>query len=313
MDIIKNIFLGLIFTSLATSCNKDENNLKTPVISGDYAVTLPSYAKFNGSSQSFYATNKADINGDRPFNELTDEWTYETWFKVEEGTNLAEDVLNSSIVMEQRYNFSIYLIPANADKPSQETKVKVIDYNQPNGIGEKTVLVKSDFDLRYAKLANNSSDTEDVIMSTFDNNDFVLSYGQWIHVAITHSAANGAKLFINGKLVDESNDVIWAALPSVAAPNWSGSYRGGYVGYMKGAQRKARISRVSRYNSEFTPDLNADFVVDAETLFLLNLTESEVTDENGGSPIMDVKGTYPHVCKLRQSNWGFDGDVYFDE
>jgi len=312
MNIIKNIFLGLAIVSLAASCEKD-NALDTPVITGDYQVTLPSYAMFDGVGQSFYATNKADGNGDRPFNELSDEWTWETWFKVENGTKLDNNVLNSSIVMEQRYVFTVYLIPANTTKPRQERTVKVIDYSKPNGIGEKTVHVKSDFEVRYSKLTNNS-DVELDSISTFKNDNFVLSYDQWIHLAITRSAATGiAKLFINGKKVGESNDPLWISKTSIAAPNWSGTYRGGYKSYMKGSQRKVRVSRVARYDDDFTPDLNTDFAVDAETLFMLNLTESEVKDENGGSPIMDVKGTYPHVCKLRQSNWGFDGDVYFDE
>ncbi len=313
MNIIKNIFLGLAIVSLTASCEKDDA-LDTPVITGDYQVTLPSYAMFDGEGQSFYATNKADVNGDRPFNELSDEWTWETWVKVLDGTNIDDNVLNSSVVMEQRYNFSIYIIPANSTKPEQERKIKVVDYNQPNGIGEKTILVKPDFELRFSKLENDATDVELASMSTFDNNDAVLSFDTWIHVAIVRSAATGiTKFFIDGKKIGESNDPLWISKPSVAAPNWAGAYRSGYKSYMKGAQRKVRVSRVARYDDEFTPDLHTDFAVDAETVFMLNLTESEVKDENGGSPIMDVKGTYPHECKLRQSNWGFDGDVYFDE
>ena len=298
----------MAFISLFASCEKEEE-LNTPAITGSYEITLPSFAKFDGKNHSFYASNG---NGD--FDELLEDWTFETWFKVENGTSLDTLVLNSSIVMEQRYVFSVYLVPANPNKPEGERTYIGIDYTKPNGVGEVTETVESDFELRYTKLRNEDNDDEIATMSTYDKNEVILSYDKWIHIAITRSSATGiAKLFINGKIVEQSDDVIWTSLPSVSAPNWSGSYRGGYISYMKGAQRKVRISRVARYIDEFTPNLSDDFVDDAETLFMLNLTESEVADENSGSPIMDVKGTYSKTCNLRQSNWGTDGQIFYNE
>lgn len=294
------------------SCSDDDNDYETPVITGEMVTTIGSYAKFSGDNQSFYATNKS-TSGARPFNALTTDWTFETWVKVEDGTKLGEDPLTSSIIMEQRYVFSLYAIPANTSKPEADEEVEVIDYSQPNGIGKKTVKVKADYELKYSKLANNTSDVELESMSTFDNENIVLSYGKWVHVAITRSSTdNTARFFVNGKLVDSSTDDVWISKSSVSAVNWSGTYRGGYKGFAKCGLRKVRVSTVARYSEDFTPDLYTDFEEDGKTLLLLNLTKQEMIDPEDTTPTMDVKGSYPYSVSLRQSNWGSESQMIYN-
>ena len=303
----------LLFVIVATclSCSDDDNRIETPVVTGGMVSIIDSYANFNGENQSFYATNKS-TDGERPFNALTTDWTFETWVKIEEGTNLTEEPLTSSIIMEQRYVFSLYATPANESKPEADVEEEVIDYNQPGGIGTNLIKVKADYELKYSKLANNSTDVELESMSTYDNENIVLSYGKWVHIAITRSSSdNTARFFVNGQLVSSGTDDVWISKSSVSAVNWSGTYRGGYYGFAKCGLRKVRVSNVSRYNEDFIPDLGADFEEDDETLFLLNLIEEEMIDPLDDTPEMDVKGTYPYSVSLRQNNWDSESKMIY--
>jgi len=311
---MKNLNIYLLLFAVITmslSCSDDDNSIETPVITGEIVTTIDSYANFNGENQSFYATNKS-TDGIRPFNALTTDWTFETWVKVEEGTNLTEEPLTSSIIMEQRYVFSLYAIPANESKSEADVEEEVIDYNQPDGIGTKLIKVKADYELKYSKLANNSTDVELESMSTYDNENIVLSYGKWVHIAITRSSSdNTARFFVNGQLVNSSTDDVWISKSSVSAVNWSGTYRGGYYGFSKCGLRKVRVSNVSRYNEDFIPDLSIDFEEDDETLFLLNLIEEEMIDPLDDTPEMDVKGVYPYSVSLRQNNWASESQMIY--
>ena len=305
-------YLLIIHMIILSSCDDDDNNYKTPVITEEMETLIDSYAYFNGDKQSFYATNKKDADGNRPFNVLTTDWTFETWVKVEKGTTISDKVLESSIVMEQRYVFTLYISPANPDKPQADREIKVIDYSQPNGMGTKIVKVKADYEITYSKLSNTSSDLELQSMSTFNNNDIVLLYGDWVHVAITRSSEdNTARFFINGKQVTSSTDDVWISKSSIGGVNWSATYRGAYYGFTKCEQRKTRISTIARYSADFNPDLYKDFEEDKNTLFLLNLKKEEMIDAKNKTPKMLVKGTYPHSVSLRQNNWQSDRKMIY--
>ena len=298
----------IIIAALFVACGSEDKEIETPVITGESVTVIDSYPTFTGDrsgKSGFYASNGA-VNGQRPFNVLSSDWTWEVWVKLEDGTVLDTDVLYSSIIMEQRYVFTMYAIPANEDKPMETRTKTVIDYTQPNGVGEEQYTVKAEYDLVYSKLHNSGSggDAEIVSMTTFDKEAVVLAFDDWVHIAITRSSDdNMARLFINGNLVDESDDDLWISKSSVSAPNWGNAYRGGYVSQTKCAMRKVRVSTTARYMEGFTPDLTKDFVVDDETLFLLNMIEDERVDPADESPEMQTQGTYPKNVFFSDVKW----------
>lgn len=326
MKHLNKIFLGLALIGALASCEK-EDTLETPVVTGDYKVTIPSFANFEQTPDttiSFFAYNDIDADTqERPFDSLTEDWTFETLVKVHSNTPLDTAVLSSSIIMEQRYVFTLYLTPPNPDKPDGEKVIKTVDYTKPNGVGEKTLKVKADYEINYSKLHNSGSggDAEILTMTTYDKNEIVLEFEEWVHIAITRDAATGmARLFVNGIMVDESDDPEWISKSTVGTLNLGATYRGGYYGFVNAGFRKLRVSSNARYSENFTPDLLTDFEDDDDTFFMVNLTQSEdIGLDDRERTMLQPKGTYASYngrhCQFKSeyTAWKSYGEIFLNE
>ena len=173
---------------------------------------------------------------DNIFNDLDVDsaWTFEAWVEVDDYQDN-----DWSVIMDRRKVFSLYLIN---------------DYD-------------ADFAVRFAV-----RDASDNIVASLrsDSSDVNLSLGQWFHVAVSYDGTT-ARLFINGKQVDESQSSAFVLSHSTNALNFAARYWGGYSRYLTGRLDEIRISDVARYTENFCPDRFAEFVSDAHTRLLLHL------------------------------------------
>ncbi|WP_266363205.1 LamG domain-containing protein [Tellurirhabdus rosea] len=96
--------------------------------------------------------------------------------------------------------------------------------------------------------------------------------GSWTHIAVTLKN-NLCKVYRDGKLAGSTSaayPISWQTAPgecTLAAGEW-----GRTIYYFKGIISKFRVSRISRYNADFTP--KNDFVTDTNTELLYRFTDT---------------------------------------
>ena len=322
MKNIKNVFISLLIASSFVSCNKD-NLLDTPAVTAAYKISIPSYAYFNGA-MNYNIDNKTEADGTRPFDAIANDYCYETWVKYSSKTQVNDTVtdgsiLKSSVIMSQSGVFMIELTPPNKEKAATERVIPVVDYNQASGVGEKTILVESEFDFNFTKLSSDNKELK--TMTTFDKEGFGFIFDEWIHIAINRSSTTGiTSFYINGKLVEQSSDPLWVANTSKKELYLGVSRLGRYRGFSTAGFKGFRISNTERYPSEFVPELYPDLVDDSETFFMLNMNESEELGlDYRLRTTMEAKGTYSELenneSRFKQTfeDWTEEGSVVLTE
>ncbi|RLD52402.1 MAG: hypothetical protein DRI94_03270 [Bacteroidetes bacterium] len=208
------------------------------------------FLDFDGDDSFFVndSYNKLDVS---------DNWTYEAWVKV--------DSYNSndwSVIMDRRTVFSLYLIN-DAD---------------------------ADFALRF--VTRDGSDNIGASLRS-DNSSVNLEFNKWFHVAVSFDGIY-ARLFLNGKLIEESNDNLFNLSSSSNALNIGARYWGTYSRYINGKIDEIRLSDTARFIQEFCPDRFEVYKDDNNTQLLLNLqygTGTSLFDASHNFLGINLRGT----------------------
>ena len=291
MKFIKNIIpVALIAGALFTASCEKEDQVCYP---GTIIETDTVFVK--GANQT-YMTLTGESTGDDRFYAFSggsdsdlstldgENWTYEEWVKVDPAALVGSaDSLNGATaggacIMERGRIFELYLI------------------------GDAT----SDFAVRYNRLDSNNEAVGTMTSAG-------LSFNEWVHVAISRSAADGvAKFYINGVLVDSSDDALWAQpADSDTWLDFNYMYRGASINFFKGSLDNIRVSYNDRYPSEFTPDQFERFAVDSNTLLQCDLDNNltpfdPVTDFDK----VEIKGVYSYYIKvLNTATWSSEDHI----
>ncbi|MFK5879448.1 MAG: C10 family peptidase [Flavobacteriaceae bacterium] len=158
--------------------------------------------------------------------DFTADYTFETWIRLKDGN------VDGNVILDEEYAFGIDI--TNVDEQASEYDVKFTSHNSS------------------ASIISNA-------------NGFKLTPNTWHHVAITHTGTF-TRLYIDGTLqaVDISSNFNLAS--SNSALNLGEKYRSGYQGRIKADMDQLRISTNARYTSDFTPNREEIFVVDANTV-----------------------------------------------
>ena len=161
--------------------------------------------------------------------DFTADYTFETWIRLKDGN------VDGNVILDEEYAFGIDI--ANVDEQAAEYDVKFTSHNSS------------------ASIISNA-------------NGFKLTPNTWHHVAISHTGTF-TRLYIDGVLqaVDVSSNFSLAS--SNSAMNLGEKYRGGYQGRIKADMDQLRISTTARYTSDFAPDREEIFIVDATTVAYL--------------------------------------------
>jgi hypothetical protein len=217
------------------------------------------------------------------------DWTYELWIKVAPDALIGnKDARNGlyaggACIGDRRHNFELYLI------------------NDPD----------ADYAIKYGKLQT-GNDNQIASMQS-DGAAENLHFDEWVHVAISRSSTDGiAKFYINGKLIDSSNDTIWIQAQNDTWLDFNYMYRGSAMHFFKGGMDNIRLSKVDRYPTEFTPVRSEPLLIDNNTLLQLNLDEQlrSFSPANNFDKI-DVQGTYDYYIKVHNTNtWHHEPDEY---
>ena len=200
--------------------------------------------------------------------DISSTYTIEAWVKVD------SKVSNTyPVIMDRKTVFSLFLI------------------DDTNG----------DYAIKFAARDNSGNIIASVQSDAAPIN---LSFDEWVHVAITR-ANNTTKLYLNGQLTDSSNDSDFGLTASTNALNIGARYWNGYGRYIDGKIDNIRISDVSRYPGNFTPDILETYVADTNTRLLLALDEGSGTDLTDGAENFN---TVSLRNSPNQPNWMF-GDI----
>ena len=291
MKFIKNIIpVALIAGALfISSCEKEDQVCYPGTIIQTDTVFVKgvnqTYMTLTGESTSddrFYAfsgsssTDLSSLNGE--------DWTYEEWVKVDPAALVGSaDSLNGATaegacIMERGKIFELYLIK---------------DAN-------------SDFAIRYNRL-----DSDNAAVGTMTSEG--LMFNEWVHVAISRSAADGvAKFYINGKLAGSSSDVLWAQpADNDTWLDFNYMYRGASINFFKGSFDNIRVSYSDRYPSEFTPDQFGRLIVDTNTLLQCDL-DNNLTPFDPATDFdkVEIKGVFSYYIKvLNTATWTSEDHV----
>jgi len=281
MKILKPIFFLLLIGSLTiTSCESDP----LPVYPGNIIqidtvfvegvnLTYPTFTGSNTSDDRFYAFSGGNTNDLSSMS--GEDWTYETWIKVDPDALIGDrnavsgKDANGACIMERGRNFELYLIDdANAD-----------------------------FAIKYNRL-----DSDNVAVGTMQSNDsnINLKFNEWAHVAISRSSADQtAKFYINGVLIDSSEDDLWIQPVNDTWLDFNYMYRSGNMNFYKGSFDNIRVSYNDRYPTSFTPDQFERFVVDNNTLLQMDLDENLTPfDPVNSFDKVEIKGNYGYYIQI---------------
>ncbi|MFK5879447.1 MAG: C10 family peptidase [Flavobacteriaceae bacterium] len=201
--------------------------------------------------------------------DVSSSYTIESWVKIDSRSSGTYPV-----ILDRKTVFSMYLISdSNADY--------AVKFVARNNSGSVIASVQSD------------SSTEN------------LSYGNWVHVAVSRSGTS-TKLFINGTQASSSSDSDFSLSASSNALNIGARYWSGYGRYLNGKIDKIRITDNAVYTSNFTPDRKEIYITNTNTKMLLAL------DEGTGAILNDDASNFLSV-QLRNSpnqpNWMFDDET----
>lgn len=295
MKFIKNIIPVVLITgSLFTASCEKEHQVCYPgtIIQTDTVFVKganQTYITLTGESTAddrFYAFSGSSDPID--FDTMTGEdWTYEEWVKVDPAALIGSvDSLNGATaegacIMDRGRNFELYLVnDANAD-----------------------------YAIKYNRLDDNNDATGTMISN---KTGIKLLFNEWVHVAISRSSADGiAKFYINGKLVESSNDALWI---QPVGDTWLGfnyMFRGENMNFFKGSLDNIRISYNDRYPSEFTPNPFERFDVDINTVLQCDL-DNNLTPFDPATAFdkVEIKGAYGYYIKvLNTAVWSSEDHI----
>ncbi len=158
--------------------------------------------------------------------DFTNDYTFETWIRLKDGN------IDGNVILDEEYAFGIDI--ANVDDQAATYDVKFTAHNSSASIISNT-------------------------------NGFKLTSNTWHHIAVSHTGTF-TRLYIDGTLqaVDISSNFNLAS--SNSALNLGEKYRNGYQGRIKADMDQLRISTIARYTSDFTPDREEVFTIDANTI-----------------------------------------------
>ncbi len=194
------------------------------------------YLAFDGDD-SFYIE---DANQD--FINISDNWTIETWVKVNDYTDATFPV-----IIDRDRCFSMYVQGDDTD----------------------------DFSIAFV-----TRDADDGIVSSLSsaNNDAVdFILGEWYHIAAQYDGTT-AKLFINGNEIDSKTDDFTLLAATADFINVGARYRTTFERFLTGSVENVHISDVARYTTDFTPDFYAQQQADENSIFCFNLENNEGTE-----------------------------------
>jgi hypothetical protein len=322
MKIYKYIIIGFVLGLFTMSCSKDDNSTEYPgniIIHGD--ITNMELLDNNGDPKArFHAFSGGSSND---LSVLDGEnWTYELWIKVDRHTLIGEkssfdaetgELIKKpygSCISERINNFEMYLIEDD----------------------------DADFAIEYNSL---NIDNEPEAIMTSDQSSVNLSFNQWAHIAISRSSTDGiAKFYINGVLIDSSNDPIWKQLADNDKKlNFNCMERDDTFKYFfRGGMNNIRVSTIDRYPTEFTPNYNLSYGqqvdaegngvfetddqgrkvavndIDDETLLQLNLDNNlidfaESSSNFGVYKKVRILGRYTYYIKIHNNYFGWDKNI----
>jgi len=277
---ILSIVIVAFMVQMNVSCTEDDNpvypgtivQIDTVFVKG-VNITYPTFSGSNTKDDRFYA-----FSGGSPddMSSLTgEEWTYETWIKVnseasigDKDTNAGKDT-NGACIMERGRNFELYLIEDD----------------------------NADFAIKYNRLNSNN---EAVGTMQSDQSSINLKFNEWTHVAISRSVSDStAKFYINGVLVDSSTDDLWIQPVNDTWLDFNYMYRGGEINFFKGSFDNIRVSYSDRYPNAFTPHQFERFAVDSNTLLQIDLDNNLTPfDPITNFDKVDIKGVYSYYIQV---------------
>lgn len=283
MKILKytlTLFIVAIVAQMNVSCTEEDEpiypgtivQIDTVFVKG-VNITYPTFTGSNTNDDRFYAFSGS--SSDDLSSLSGEEWTYETWIKVDpeasigdKNANAGKDT-NGACIMERGRNFELYLIEDD----------------------------NADFAIKYNRL---NSDNEAVGTMQSDQSSSNLKFNEWVHVAISRSASdNTAKFYINGVLVDSSTDELWIQPVNDTWLDFNYMYREGEINYFKGAFDNIRVSYTDRYPTGFTPVQYERFAVDGNTLLQMDLDNNLTPfDPANDFDKVDIKGVYSYYIQV---------------
>ena len=197
-------------------------------------VGITSSLDFDGDDSFYVLDNRYDDL------DVTDEWTFETWVKIDSYSSS-----DWSVIMDRRFAFSLYLIDdANAD-----------------------------FAVRFA-IRDGSDNIVNSLRS--DNSTINLSFDEWFHVAVSFDGTT-ARMFVNGTLIEEKTSSDFVLTPHTTALNFAAKYWDSYSRYINGQLDEIRISNIARYTEIFCPVRFTTPQKDDNTILLFNLNNGADT------------------------------------
>lgn len=290
MNNYKVLTFLLLLGIVTISCNEEDKLQEYPgqlVEHGSTFINMPG-TETNNIDMRVYAFSGSDEND---LSSLPNEdWTYELWIKVDPdaliGDRNAESGLTAggACIGERRNIFELYLIDDD----------------------------DADYAIKYGKL----QDQDDLQAASMQSNESEvnLSFNQWVHVAISRSASDGiAKFYINGILIDSSNDPVWIGTTSDGWLDFNYMYRGSSMNFFKGSMENIRLSIIDRYPEPFAIERFTEYVVDDNTLLQLNLNENLTSfDPPNSFDKIDIRGYYEYYIKVHNTNtWTSTEDIYY--
>lgn len=169
----------------------------------------------------------------------------------------------------------------------------IIDQQPVFGL-EITDVTISDYSVKFISHSTSASLNSNATGVKLNNNE-------WVHIAIAHSG-NTTKLFVDGVMRQEDVSANFNLVTSNSALNIAERYSGGYSGMIKADLDQIRISNVARYTSNFTPEKEQIFEVDASTILYLpfqNVHNVRLKDQSGNLSFI-VKNDVNYV------EWNFE-------
>ena len=290
-------FIGLFISS----CTEDDKGQEYPgniIIHGSTYLNVMDNSD-NDLNARFYAfsggssTDLSALNGE--------DFTYELWFRVDSDALIGDRTAPSgatafgACISERAHNFELYLVD-DAD---------------------------ADFAVKYGRI--NVNDDFHMGTMTSEDSSINLSFDEWVHVAISRSSTDGiAKFYINGTLIDSSDDPLWIQPVNDKWLDFNYMYRENLaINFFKGSMENIRVSTIDRYPTEFIPNkdikyneslgANGEIIdngIDEYTLLQLNLDNhltpfSPATDFNK----IEIHGFYNYYIKLHNDYFKWQNEI----
>ncbi|MEN8193248.1 MAG: LamG-like jellyroll fold domain-containing protein [Bacteroidota bacterium] len=277
----------LLVGLLIYSCEGDEDLQEYP---GNIIIIGSTYLNLHGTDTNdsnarmyaFSGSSETDLSS-----MSGEDWTYELWVKADTEALVGDRNAASGLtaggasISERQHIFELYLIDDN----------------------------DADFAIKYGCL----QEEDNLQAASMQSNEspINLSFDEWFHVAISRSSSDGvAKFYINGILIDSSADPIWIQAVNDTWLDFNYMYRGGSMNFFKGSMENIRVSKIDRYPTEFTPDINTPYGVDEYTLLQLNLDRHLTAfDPPNDFDKIEILGTYEYYIKIHKDFTSWDSDI----